>query len=257
MKIDSSTREESMSKRSDSNPRSAQASFEGNDLVEEVSKASSGAKRAVQMSEVVDLNSISNETELDIKKTDKKGGNVKSRRASTRRRSGRLQVRSAFHEEIELLVAGKSSASELSLSEIDHRGASNASGVSSIDKVRLAKISQLEELLLEPFEQQSHWPMAGRKLFEPEGILHPRAMKWLGRKGGTKHAPSITYTEVYEVGLSCVSQNWRKKTLSCKSFESLLLQIRVLDSYLNKPVSRLFILSPFVCIFSCHLRDSS
>jgi len=83
---------------------------------------------------------------------------------------------------------------------------------------------------------QSDWPLAGRKLFIPEGCLSQSTLKWLGRNAGVRLAPHVHYPKKFEIGLPSVCQIWRKKTLDASSLEKLVYQIRLLDSYLNKHI---------------------
>jgi hypothetical protein len=77
-----------------------------------------------------------------------------------------------------------------------------------------------------------HWPIAGRRLFEPIGDLPKEEVRKLARKAGSVHAPFVMYSSAYEVGqLSCY-HIWRKQTWSSVSFESLLLSVRSVAAFI-------------------------
>ncbi len=104
------------------------------------------------------------------------------------------------------------------------------------EELRKHRLFQLESQAQENDDKEIHWPIAGRKLFEPSGSLTQPTVKWLGRNAGVKCAPHITYTNKFEIGLPSVSHIWRQNTLKATSFEHLVYQIGLLDSYLNKNV---------------------
>ena len=105
----------------------------------------------------------------------------------------------------------------------------------SANELQRYRIRQLEKETVVD-EMQVHWPMAGRKLFEPQGSIPQPTVKWLGRNGGTKRIPLVTYTNKFEIGLPSVCHIWRQKTLKAISYEQLIYQISMLESYLNRNV---------------------
>lgn len=108
----------------------------------------------------------------------------------------------------------------------------------SAQERKILKLSTLEAQSNESSEDpEIHWPIAGRKLFVPAGSISQSTAKWLGRNAGTKVIPFITYPKRFEVGLPAVCHIWRQNTLKAISLEQLALQIRFLESYLNRNVS--------------------
>ena len=107
----------------------------------------------------------------------------------------------------------------------------------STDELITDKLYNLEKQCSDIDAMENHWPIAGRKLFEPCGSLPKPVVKWLGRNAGIKHAPYVRYTDKFEIGLPAASHIWRQKTLKSTTFEEIIYQIRVLDSYFNKNVS--------------------
>ena len=108
---------------------------------------------------------------------------------------------------------------------------------SIIESQRRDRLEELEHFLKMPLEKELHWPVAGRKLFQPAGILASSEVKHLGRSAGIVPGAYVTYSKLYEVGQVAVSHLWRKRVLNSNSLEELLIQVRVLDSYLDKTVS--------------------
>jgi PHD-finger len=108
---------------------------------------------------------------------------------------------------------------------------------SIIESQRRERLEELEHFLKMPLEKELHWPVAGRKLFQPAGILAPSEVRHLGRSAGIVPGAYVTYSKLYEVGQVAVSHLWRKRVLNSNSLEELLIQVRVLDSYLDKIVS--------------------
>lgn len=158
-----------------------------------------------------------------------------------RRRSGRVQKQKAVHKEIGSIVGSPAGASRKSLEvkDIGH-GKLLAKGEqrSLMNDAKEKKIAELEQLIQHPFDKDPMWPLAGRKLFDPEGSLPRPVARCVGRVGGSRKIPNISYDEHFEVGRPSVSHIWRKKTLECNSIETLALQIQILDSYLDKDVIR-------------------
>jgi hypothetical protein len=104
------------------------------------------------------------------------------------------------------------------------------------DTIRDALLFRLECSLDDNFEEEGHWPVAGRRLFAPSGSLPSPTVKWLARNAGGKRAPGILYTDRFEIGLPSVNMIWRTKTLACKSLADLIYSLQFLDSYLSKNV---------------------
>ena len=103
------------------------------------------------------------------------------------------------------------------------------------DALLQMKISRLQNLLRQPYEKEEDWPVAGRKLFVPEGSMPKPTVKWLGRNAGMKTIPHVMYCK-FEIGLPAVSHVWRSRTLRCISFEQLVHQVAFLDSYIDRSV---------------------
>ena len=105
-----------------------------------------------------------------------------------------------------------------------------------IRQARDSKLAELKQWVRQPTHSDPVWPLAGRKLFDPEASLSKKMARWLGRNAGVKRIAHITYMDQFEVGRPSVSMLWREKTLKCRSIESLALQIEFLDSFLNRSV---------------------
>ena len=110
----------------------------------------------------------------------------------------------------------------------------------TLNQARDSKIKDFVATLAHPIEKEIHWPVCGRYFFDPVAYIAPSEMKRLGRNAGTVVAPYVTYSKSYEVGQGGACHIWRKRSLDCISFESLILQIRALQSFLDDDV-----------IFSC------
>jgi hypothetical protein len=110
----------------------------------------------------------------------------------------------------------------------------------AIDNEREERLKQLEQLSSLPWEKEIHWPLAGRKLFDPVGYLPRSEMRRLGRNAGIVAASFVRYT-AHEVGEASVYHAWRRRVLRTNSFEDLIVQIRVLSSFLDKQVSFFFV----------------
>lgn len=119
-----------------------------------------------------------------------------------------------------------------------HHAVINPSTSTSYELIK-DKIVTLEAQCKDFIDIESHWPIAGRKLFEPEGSIPQGTTKWLGRNAGIRRIPYVTYSN-FEIGLPSVGYIWRQNTLKAVFFEQLLYQIQFLDSYLNKSVSIFF-----------------
>jgi len=153
--------------------------------------------------------------------------------SSSRRRSGRVQNQSTRTYELDtLLNLTAPNSQEPVPNPLGHMTLRD-----QIAKIRRDKISTLEALLLNanPNDaREAHWPICGRKLFEPEGSLPLKDIRRLARRGGMSRVPFMTYSPKFEVGQVCVGYFWRKKMLSVRSIEEFCFQIRVLESYLNR-----------------------
>jgi hypothetical protein len=112
-----------------------------------------------------------------------------------------------------------------------------------IDLQKNGKMSELEEEMSTPTIRDSLWPVAGRNLFDPMGYLPHSSARRLARNAGSIVAPFVTYVRSYEVGLASCYHVWRKRLLFCKSFEEFLMQLRVLESFVDLTVRpmRLFL----------------
>lgn len=100
---------------------------------------------------------------------------------------------------------------------------------SLMNKAKEQKIAELEQLIQHLFERDPMWPLAGRKLFDPEGSLPRSVARCVGRVGGSRKIPNVSYDEQFEVGRPSVSHIWRKKTLECNSIETVAMQIQILE----------------------------
>ena len=119
-------------------------------------------------------------------------------------------------------------------------GSAIATMASIVEDQRRERLVELEVFLKMPFERELNWPVAGRKLFQPVGRIPPSEVRHLARNAGIAPAAYVTYSNAHEVGQVAVSHIWRKRVLSSNSLEELLIQIRVLDSYLDKTVSHIY-----------------
>ena len=103
------------------------------------------------------------------------------------------------------------------------------------------KTAEMEKVLKHSFSKAVSWPVAGRIPFDPEGQLSPSEMRRLARKGGTVKATYVEYNTSHEVGHVNFEQMWRKNAEHCTGLEELLFHIRVLESYLDRSVSMVYI----------------
>ena len=153
---------------------------------------------------------------------------------SSRRRSGRHISRPLTVEEAIDSLAKESSTKTLDLAlalEI------NPSIDLEIKKARREKIGVLEKILEKNADREPHWPICGGFFFPPAGNLPLPILKRLARNAGMKLAPFMTYSNKFEVAQPSQSHCWRKKTIECDTIEELCLQLTILDSFLNRPVS--------------------
>jgi hypothetical protein len=107
-----------------------------------------------------------------------------------------------------------------------------------IETCKLRKVPQIEKLVKGGFQKQIEWPICGRIPFAPVGNLSPQEMKRLGRNGGVVKAPYVAYQSNHEVGQVCFSHIWRRQTSQCHGFEDFWLQLRVLESFVDRAVSK-------------------
>jgi hypothetical protein len=164
----------------------------------------------------------------------------KAEKSITRTRRSRRQHRTNFTDTIEslsssLCVESESVDGERVLPGRDKKHTLNQAA--RLEHERRTRLAKLEDLIANPTMNRTHWPVAGRTLFDPIGHLPPMEMRRLGRNAGAVVAPYVRYSSSYEVGEVSVYHCWRKRSLKVRSFEDLLMQIRVLDSFIDKPVS--------------------
>lgn len=146
---------------------------------------------------------------------------------SSRRRSDRLNV---IRQQIESILGitqdGEKGKIERATSEL--------------------QIDKLEKILSDDKDGPGgFWTIAGSKFFEPGGLLPGSVVKRLGRNAGSTRAPSVSYNTSYEVGETSVCHHWRKRTLSCSTYEALVYNFRFLDAHIDKQVR---------CVYSCQFQ---
>ena len=105
-----------------------------------------------------------------------------------------------------------------------------------IVKHKKSKVPELEKIAKGVCPREMLWPIAGRNPFATFGNLPPREMKRLARNAGSVRAPHLAYGTSHEVAQVCLAYTWRKRTEMCSSIEELILQIRVLESCLDRAV---------------------
>jgi len=106
-----------------------------------------------------------------------------------------------------------------------------------IDLNKIKKIPKVEKIAKGSFEPQQAWPLAGRIPFPTAGNLPPTEMKRLARHAGVVKAPYVAYGTSHEVGQVCFAHGWRQDTEKCKGHDELAVQIRILESFLDRQVS--------------------
>jgi hypothetical protein len=99
------------------------------------------------------------------------------------------------------------------------------------------RMAELEKLVSEPFTKEIHWPICGRLFIPPPGSFSPNVMRYIGRKGGCCAAPFALYSNKLEVGKPSQRFCWRTDMVDVETVEEVYMQIHILDSYLNRPVS--------------------
>jgi len=148
-----------------------------------------------------------------------------SRRRSGRHLSRPLTVDNAMNT---LKSSGISDTSKKKAKSMD----------SMIQTVRSSKLVILEKNLNKHMDRETHWPICGGRFFPPMGSLPRPVLKKMGRNSGMTPAPFMTYSNKFEVGQPSMSHVWRKKTITCTTIEELSLQLNILESYLNRSVSK-------------------
>jgi hypothetical protein len=161
----------------------------------------------------------------------------KPRKASRKRRSGRIKTTGVNGSETAAWAAS-------SLQTADDGSVPNM--MKRIDLQKRAKMCELEEEIATPTMKEIPWPVAGRNLFDPVGYLPHSSVRRLARNAGSIVAPFVTYSRTYEVGLVSCYHVWRKRVLFCKSFEELLMQLRVLENFVDSTVRPI---KPFRCLY--------
>ena len=107
-----------------------------------------------------------------------------------------------------------------------------------VEEHKTSIISELEKLARGAFRREAAWPLAGRMPFSTLGNLSPNEMRRLGRKAGAVYAQHVVYHTAHEVGQVCFAHVWRKRMQRCIGLEELILNIRIFESFLDRPVSR-------------------
>jgi hypothetical protein len=97
--------------------------------------------------------------------------------------------------------------------------------------------------------REIHWPVAGKKLFDPVGYIPSSSVRYMGRNGGAVFAPFVAYSTLYEVGQVAYCHVWRKLVLLCTQFEELVELVRILEMHLDYAVSVTFTIYIFNCKF--------
>lgn len=110
-----------------------------------------------------------------------------------------------------------------------------------IDAVVRQKVADLLSAGRAPDAVEAHWPVAGRKLFDPVGYLSKSITRHLGRNAGGYIAPFVAYSSLHEVGQVSYTHLWRKRALLCNSFEELLVLLRALETFLDDGVSQVVV----------------
>jgi hypothetical protein len=210
--------DQEMAQPSDSTPGPSQANEIGAGAVVDQDKVYPGGNEAEEPAL----------SEMKNPKTKKSG--VAKRRT---RRSGRINTRHTSD-----VGDSMSMATSFASADQPEEIAPNLSPMNLfIAEQKDSKIPELEKLLKASFGKEMHWPVAGRIPFATVGNLAPNEMKRLARNAGTVKAPHVVYHTLHEVGQVSVGHMWRKNTEQCIGLEPLLLQIRIFESFLDRPVS--------------------
>jgi hypothetical protein len=136
-------------------------------------------------------------------------------------------------------------ACERSEGSSDIPASSESFASTRIDARAKRKIAELESESKVLGMKEVHWPIAGRRLFDPVGYLPKATVRHLARNAGGAFAPFVTYTQLYEVGQVSFAHVWRKRVVRCTSFEELLFLLRTLEAFLDHQVSSSFGLFQF------------
>ena len=155
--------------------------------------------------------------------------------STRKRRSDRLHHQQHdFLDQIDSVISGPASSGVSG--ELLQNGAIHVDEAATIDIERKSRLARLEKLVARPTDKEFHWPLAGRKLFDPVGYLPPKEMRRLGRNAGLVTAPFVRYSS-FEVGEVSTYHAWRKRCFKVVSFEDLIVQIRVLNSFIDRQVN--------------------
>lgn len=146
------------------------------------------------------------------------------------RRSGRI-ARNSFDTDIQ--TSGASSI--VGTSSVKYSAPSDDLEF-QIEKCKRKHIKPIEKLVKSATQREKFWPLAGRVPFATTGDLPALEMKRLGRNAGGTKAPHVAYNTSHEVGQVCWAHLWRKRTDDCSTFEDLIYQARVLESFLDRQV---------------------
>jgi hypothetical protein len=168
-----------------------------------------------------------------------------SKRKSATRKSNQFEIASYQIKHVENGMESKSfgdvDIKRRNRREDDSLGTNSPLSTSKVDS-RLGDFIRLRvETLIRESKQlvhrEVHWPVAGRKLFDPIGYLPAVAIRYLGRNGGAHFAPFVDYSTLHEVGQVAYCHVWRKQVSLCAQFECLIDLIRILTSHMNQHVS--------------------
>lgn len=197
---------------------------------EETPNANSGETAQTESSET--KTTASAESDGDQNKRGRRKKHKTEERTSSRRRSRRCSAQIVVPEN------GTSSVASSVVSRSLKRSLSAAESMDAhIEELKRRKVPKVEKIVKGGFQKEMLWPICGRIPFPPDGSLPPREMKRLGRNGGKVLAPHVAYQTTHEVGQLSFFHIWRKQTEDCFEYEKLILQLRVLESFLDRPVS--------------------
>jgi hypothetical protein len=107
-----------------------------------------------------------------------------------------------------------------------------------IEKEQESLITSILDLPKEKWLGEFDWPIAGRRLFEPIGILPKQDIRRLARRAGSVRSPFVLYSSAYEVGQASCYHVWRKHMLICNAFEGMILGLRILATFLDTDAIR-------------------
>lgn len=104
-------------------------------------------------------------------------------------------------------------------------------------EIHRLKLDLLEKIVAERNEKTSYFfAIAGKKMFEPEGIMQTQTVRYLARNAGSVRAPFIAYETPFEVGESTTCHYWRKMTLNASTFEDFMLCLKFINEHIDKAV---------------------